>query len=54
TRLDEETLVIDPSEMRDVPLLGDAVQKLRASYYFMGALLGKYGKCLIKSPGGCY
>lgn len=54
TRPDEETLVIDPSEMQDVPLLGDAVQKLRASYYFMGALLGKYGQCMIKSPGGCY
>ncbi len=53
-RPDEETLIIDPSTMQDVPLLSDAVQKLRASYYFMGALLGKYGRAMIKSPGGCY
>ncbi|MDE5757361.1 MAG: UDP-N-acetylglucosamine 1-carboxyvinyltransferase, partial [Allobaculum sp.] len=35
-------------------LLSPAVQKLRASYYFMGALLGKYGRVQIKNPGGCY
>lgn len=51
---DEETLVINPVGMEDRPLLSEAVQKLRASYYFMGALLGKYGKVLIKMPGGCY
>ncbi len=54
TRPDAETLIIDPSTMQDVPLVSPAVQKLRASYYFMGALLGKYGRAQIKSPGGCY
>lgn len=53
-RPDEETLIIDPTNMADRPLLSDAVQRLRASYYFMGALLGKYGRAMIKSPGGCY
>lgn len=48
TQPDEETLVIDPSGMEDRPLVSDAVTKLRASYYFMGALLGKYGKVLIR------
>ncbi|UNT95539.1 UDP-N-acetylglucosamine 1-carboxyvinyltransferase [Allobaculum mucilyticum] len=51
---DEETLVIDPRGMEDRPLISDAVTKLRASYYFMGALLGKFGRVLIRMPGGCY
>ena len=36
-------VIIDPTHMRNVDLVSDAVTKLRASYYFMGALLGKYG-----------
>lgn len=47
-------LIIDPTHMRNVDLVSDAVTKLRASYYFMGALLGKYGYVRIKMPGGCY
>lgn len=53
-RLGPDHIVIDPTEMKNVPLEDDAVTKLRASYYFMGALLGKYGKVRIKMPGGCY
>ena len=45
---------VDPSHMVNIPLESDAVIKLRASYYFMGALLGKYKKVKIKMPGGCY
>lgn len=51
---DDETLIIDPANMNNIPVVSEAVQKLRASYYFMGALLGKYGKAVIKMPGGCY
>ena len=40
--------------MQNKPLVHDAVNKLRASYYFMGALLGKYGHVEIRMPGGCY
>ena len=29
-------------------------RKLRASYYLLGALLGKYGKASVSMPGGCY
>lgn len=47
-------IIIDPTHMNNVPLVHDAVNKLRASYYFMGALLGKYGKVEMKMPGGCY
>lgn len=46
-------LIIDPTHMKNVPLIEDTVTKLRASYYFMGALLGKYGRAEIKMPGGC-
>lgn len=49
-----EHIRIDPTYMEDLPLASDAVNKLRASYYFMGALLGKYKRVKIKMPGGCY
>lgn len=51
---DEETLYIDPTHMNNIPMVSQAVSKLRASYYFMGALLGKFGHVEIKMPGGCY
>lgn len=50
----DDVLVIDPRNMVNVDLEQDVVTKLRASYYFMGALLGKYGHVRIKMPGGCY
>ncbi len=49
----EGHIVIDPSNMKNNPLVSDNVTKLRASYYFMGALLGKYKEVKIKMPGGC-
>ena len=49
----EGEIYIDPSNMENKPLEINAVSKLRASYYFMGALLGKYKYCRIKMPGGC-
>ena len=49
-----DCIVIDPTKMQNKPLVHEAVNKLRASYYFMGALLGKYGHCEILMPGGCY
>ena len=50
----DDTLYIDPLGMENRPMNSEAVQKLRASYYFMGALLGKYGRAEIKMPGGCF
>ena len=49
-----EHIKIDPTHMENLPLVSDAVNKLRASYYFMGALLGKYKEVAIRMPGGCY
>lgn len=53
TREENGDLVIDPTKMENNALITDVVTQLRASYYFMGALLGKYGKVEIKMPGGC-
>lgn len=50
---DSDEIYIDPSHMVNKALNIDAVSKLRASYYFMGALLGKYKHAEIRMPGGC-
>lgn len=50
----EDHIIIDPQNMKNIPLDHPAVSKLRASYYFMGALLGKYKEVKMKMPGGCY
>ncbi len=54
TEVANDHLIIDPSHMENTDLDDDIVTKLRASYYFMGALLGKYGYVSMKMPGGCY
>lgn len=54
TEVANDHLIIDPTNMENVDLDDDIVTKLRASYYFMGALLGKYGHVRMKMPGGCY
>ncbi|MBQ1512033.1 MAG: UDP-N-acetylglucosamine 1-carboxyvinyltransferase [Erysipelotrichaceae bacterium] len=48
-----DSLIVDPREIRNTVLESEAVGKLRASYYFMGALLGRYKKVKMKMPGGC-
>jgi hypothetical protein len=50
----DDHLIIDPTNMKNTDLDADVITKLRASYYFMGALLGKYGYVRMKMPGGCY
>ena len=47
------SLVIDPKEMKNTEIAEVHSKKLRASYYFMGALLGKYKKVSMFFPGGC-
>lgn len=48
-----ESIVIDPKEMVNAEIEEKYSKKLRASYYFMGALLGKYKKAVMYFPGGC-
>src|SRR5699024_2869426 len=42
-----QTVNIDPSQMISMPLPNGKVKKLRASYYFMGAMLGKFKEAVI-------
>ena len=44
---------IDPAPVRSKPMYNGNVKKLRASYYLMGALLGRFGEAVIGLPGGC-
>ncbi|MBU9710738.1 UDP-N-acetylglucosamine 1-carboxyvinyltransferase [Evansella tamaricis] len=53
TELTDDTLVINPENMFAMPLPNGRVKKLRASYYMMGAMLGKFKKAVIGLPGGC-
>ncbi len=48
-----ESIIINPSKMENIEITEEFSKKLRASYYFMGALLGKYGKAVMYFPGGC-
>ena len=48
-----ESMVITPSTIENKSIPSKYAKKLRASYYFMGALLGKYKHVEISIPGGC-
>jgi len=50
---EEDRMTIDPSQMKSIPMPNGKVKKLRASYYLMGALLGRFGEATIGLPGGC-
>ena len=47
------TLYIDSSNLKNKPIPEDLSVQMRASYYFMGALLAKFGKVEMSFPGGC-
>ena len=48
-----ESIIINPKNMQNIEIKEEFSKKLRASYYFMGALLGKYKKAVMYFPGGC-
>ena len=50
---DGETLEIDPRGVKDMPMPFGKINSLRASYYFYGSLLGRYGQAIVGLPGGC-
>ncbi|GEN32088.1 UDP-N-acetylglucosamine 1-carboxyvinyltransferase [Cerasibacillus quisquiliarum] len=50
----DRTIHIHPERMLSMPLPNGKVKKLRASYYFMGAMLGKFKQSVIGLPGGCH
>ena len=47
-------LEIDPREIVSIPMPHGKINSLRASYYFMRTLLGKFGEAVVGLPGGCY
>ncbi|HEN2070697.1 TPA: UDP-N-acetylglucosamine 1-carboxyvinyltransferase [Enterococcus faecium] len=47
-------LEIDPREVVSIPMPHGKINSLRASYYFMGTLLGKFGEAVVGLLGGCY
>ena len=50
---DGETLEIDPRGVKDMPMPFGKINSFRASYYFYGSLLGRYGQATVGFPGGC-
>lgn len=50
---DDSSMKIDPTKMKNKLVPEEISNKLRASYYFMSALLGKYKHVEMYFPGGC-
>ena len=52
-RIDRHTVKINGSTIREVSVDDEYIRRIRASYYFIGALLGKYKSAQVPLPGGC-
>ena len=52
-RIDRHTVKINGSTIGDFNIEYDYIKKIRASYYLLGALLGKYKRAEVALPGGC-
>ena len=52
-RIDAHTVKINGSFIRDFNVDNEYIRKIRASYYLIGALLGKYKRAEVALPGGC-
>lgn len=50
---DEHTLIIDSRNIKSCYAAYDSIKKIRASYYLLGALLGRFKKAEVALPGGC-
>lgn len=48
-----DTMRINPADLKSLPMPNGKVKMLRASYYLMGAMLGRFGEATIGLPGGC-
>lgn len=51
--LGPETVSINTDQVKNLTPPEELAEKLRASYYFMGALLGRFGSATTGLPGGC-
>lgn len=52
-RSDRHSVSINASQVHNFVVDGDNIRKIRASYYFIGALLAKYKSAVVALPGGC-
>ncbi len=52
-KTDRHIIKINAGRINDLVIEDDSIKKIRASYYFLGALLGKYRKAEVALPGGC-
>ena len=50
---EDDTLIVDVSKLENNPIPEELSVQMRASYYFMGALLAKFGRVEMSFPGGC-
>lgn len=52
-RIDRHTVRMNAALVHDLYMDSDSLRKIRASYYFLGALLGRFKKATVVLPGGC-
>lgn len=53
TKVDRHSVKINGSQIHDLVIEDEYIKKIRASYYLIGALLGKYKRAEVPLPGGC-
>ena len=52
--VDRTTVDIDCTHIRNAKVPDGMARQIRASYYLIGALLGRFGESLVPPPGGCH
>ena len=52
-RIDRHTVRLNAKDIHEVEVDDEYIRRIRASYYFIGALLGKYKSAQVPLPGGC-
>lgn len=52
-RVDKHTVKINGKNIKSINIDYEFIRKIRASYYLLGALLGKYNRAQVALPGGC-
>ncbi|MCC8023559.1 MAG: UDP-N-acetylglucosamine 1-carboxyvinyltransferase [Clostridiales bacterium] len=52
--INDNTIEIDTSNVHSIPIPYEMTKPLRASYYLIGAMLGRYNEACVAMPGGCY
>ncbi|MCR4691528.1 MAG: UDP-N-acetylglucosamine 1-carboxyvinyltransferase [Lachnospiraceae bacterium] len=52
-RVDRHTVIINAAGIQDLLVDNEFIKKIRASYYLLGSLLGKYKRAEVALPGGC-